>query len=120
MKQHIDQSQLEELSEKGKQRLTAFLNKSPITGNIPKSDFQWGIYPSQLTIGKMIEFLSEHGIIEINQPIYLEEKSKDNLWSVEERYEKFDSSSGNIMNLYHEELADALWSACVEVLESEE
>ena len=112
MKQHITVEQLEELSEKGRERLTAFFNKNPITGEIPKSDFQWGIYPSQLTIGQMIEFLVDHAT-EYSYPVALLEHDDGKM----KPFYQPEWINGVLLD---DSFVENLWEATKEVLEREE
>ena len=95
MKQHIEPSQLNELSDKGKEKLREADMK-----------FGWdakGSYLPLLSIGQLIEFLNEHTKYEF----HIMKRLVD--WKIvyEERH------YGKIIG---EELADSLWEACKEVL----
>lgn len=112
MKQHITIEQLNELSGKGKAKLTEYI--------LPRTEFKnlkelYSFYPL-LSIGQMLEFLDEQEAYSIlNRPGeerwvtgIIKDYNLGEGW-IEEEY---------IINAHKgEELCDALWEAVKEVLE---
>ena len=92
MKQHITPKQLNELSEKGKERLRKLAWDSPYEVTEENKN---GL--PLLSIGQMIEFLREKTTI----TIYMETLI----------------IGVNEAKIEYKELSDALWKACKEVLE---
>lgn len=107
MKQNITIEQLEELSDKGKERLEVWIeNKLPpsIPGSAsigPLSSPHQTCY--FMTIGQMIEFLDEHDHMIINIRRGWDAKHKKAIWVYK----------GNIRNA---ELCDALWEPVKKIL----
>lgn len=98
MKQHITPKQLNELSEKGKEKLRKWLEKHPL-----EYKFTVGKPSAILSIGKMIEFLGDDKAAKA----MLTGWEQDNLgWE------------GQCLDLVHiDKLCDALWKAVKKVLE---
>jgi len=96
MKQHITKKQLNELSEKGKKRLSDYADRKNMEGQ--ESGIYWYTrYLPLLSLGPMIEFLSKEGInIDLCFP--------EEFFINEQRYET-------------KELCDALFEAVKEILE---
>lgn len=111
MKQHITIEQLNELSEKGKERLREWWNKTQTT----KDGEKWENGISNivcLSIGQMLEFLDEsgHTFYSINTQ---ENNGKREFFMIS--YKK--SSIKQALNGHRTELCDALWEAVKEILE---
>lgn len=112
MKQHITTKQLDELSEKGKKRLSKQLPKYKNPGGLPKKGLiltvsgyhQIGELPL-LSIGQMIEFLREHVSFAIYMDLLVISKNEHI------------SKPGKEWHIAYVELCDALWEAVKEVLE---
>lgn len=112
MKQHITEEQLNELTNKGRQRLNKwFWNKQGVISFKHHSDNgrtflkeveakDSNVSYENITIGQMIEFLSNYGYLSYEFNI-----QHDSLY-----YE---------INVESKELCDALWQACVTVLEND-
>lgn len=105
MKQHITKSELEQLSEKGKEKLDSWLFK-----DMPPVAMNDGIFRGMerdrlLSIGQMIEFLSEYDLEEI----YWEGKHSDRMWVIE----------GDSFKKSSKELSDVLWEVVKKALEKE-
>ena len=94
MKQYITLEQLNELSEKGKERLREWANNKSYDDNLILTDD--GRYFQQLSIGQIIEFLDENKRILV---VIGKKKIKGITWKFEE-----------------EELCDALWKAVKNIL----
>jgi len=90
MKQNITVEQLNELSEKGKEKLWEWVKKGAI---LPNKDFM----ADYMTTGMMIEFLGKVEIIINDVGIYIKHNK-------------------TVIRTKDEELADALWEAVKEVL----
>ena len=91
MRQHISPAQLDELSEKGKERLAKWQEKK--YGRELYDPFGLGWMPEEMNIGQMIEFLGDDypmSMIKNNEKVLRYYKTK--------------------------ELTDALWSATKEIL----
>lgn len=102
MKQYITIKQLNELTEKGKNKLLSYLFPGDYWGNIKErlSDI-----PKILSIGRMIEFLKKHGWFHIetqHDPVFY--------WDVVIDHKGY----GGAM---HEDLCDALWETIKQILE---
>ena len=108
MKQHITNDQLKKLSKKGKEKLREF-------GYNLDSDVEWHLPPDEglplLSIGQMIEFLDEQE--------FLSRIERDELWEVQIPKTK-NGVNYAWCGINKEELCDALWKACKEVLEENE
>ena len=110
MKQHITKSQLNELSDKGKDRLKEwFVRDFKWQGQafvVPTRDVD---FVSSINIGQLIEFLEESR--EYRNEFSIIRASYENDWIVGKRQE-----GGEVAGLLAEELCDALWEAVKEVL----
>jgi len=114
MKQHITSKQLNELSDKGKERLREWCeDKKYGKEKIEELKWQGGDIRHWkiplLSIGQMIEFLDEKG------EYLLLDLNKDHLWCNATNHTTIHSGIGNI-NIFDIELCDALWEAVKEVL----
>lgn len=111
MKQHITAEQLNQLSDKGKERLREWEISKNYTFDVWDSvrEVKVAYEPKLLSIGQMSEFLDDHwdGETEI--------ESGGGNWYVNHRH--WDHKTGLISE---EELADALWEACKEILDTTE
>ncbi|KKK49467.1 hypothetical protein LCGC14_3134760 [marine sediment metagenome] len=112
MKQHITTDQLNELSEKGKEKLLKWWKRNgyrKITGTY--ADTGKFVYTdSLLSIGQMIEFLDDRGFFEDEKTHQVRSISKGKPGMNWQWFLRLNKE----FNDY--ELCDALWSACKEVL----
>lgn len=98
MKQHITLDQINELNEKSKQKLQSWWDKNYKEETLSDYEMQYG-YDPILSIGQMIEFLDK----KVYQIAF-----QDNGFTLRDR--KFNIISKN------NNLCDALWSACKDIL----
>ena len=125
MKQHITVEQLNELSEKSKEKLWDWCLEIGRIGTEYKKEHKDCPSPHTgdcvtyvlplLSIGQMIEFLDEHTNLRITKYIITpNEIDKQDLWEIETRV----SPVFKYNDLYtrSEKLCDALWEAVKEVL----
>lgn len=118
MKQHITIKQLDELSDKAKERLREWLDMKIVVGqnyHVQGLESGW-IYPLDLpllSIGQMIEFLDEIGF-----EIKIETFEKKMGWDVFLDGNKYtpDNYEWGIRKFSNDDICDALWEACVAVL----
>ena len=102
MKQYITIEQVNELSNKGKEKLIQYLFPDDYFGNIME---RIADVPNILSIGRMIEFLDEYRrIIELENGTGLV-------------IDREVIIKGKVICWYKKELCDALWEAVREVLE---
>lgn len=116
MKQHISLEQLNELSEKGKEKLgiwtkSYYEKHSEHEATTFSAEEFMGIKPflRQLSIGQLIEFLDEHNIA-------------NDMWFNDKEWHIGTVGICDIDNEYnhsHAELCDALWEAVKEILNHE-
>ncbi len=130
MKQHITVGHLNELSEKGKEKLKEWWwSKLDETDQWVEKDAHRiigsAMFPTKewMTIGRMIEFLDEHWTFEKYQSFCI---LKERGWGVGDYNEPSGIESINYFasrvftkNDHFPELCDALWAAVKEVLEKE-
>lgn len=101
MKQHISVEQLNQLSEKGKEKYISFCRKLGLEIERYKEKTNYPL----LSIGMMIEFLGDNFVSLNFGPIMW----GNWIWTI--KYKK-----KNIIEIQNDELADALWEAVKEVL----
>ena len=106
MKLHISQAQLDELSEKGKEKLVGWGEKhcdTFTTIDLPQEhgERQESIELPLLSIGQMIEFLGDTWLHDLAD-----------VWGKDHSYLFYEETTPT-----PGELCDALWEACKEVLE---
>lgn len=115
MKQHISLSDLNQLSDKGKERLWEWdLKTKTIEANKFGAIYtQWRTDENLplLSIGQLIQFLDEH---EFFVDFVLKQFHPQNCWVV--RYMWFDKEKEFVA----EELCDSLWMAVKDILEKED
>lgn len=120
MKQHISVEDLEMLTEEGKSKLREWCKTCR---SLQDEIFEGGYDPDSmnLSIGQLIEFLDEHD----GNVVESIEQYKNIYWSVviSNKYSASDTKWLNkdgeevFSKMFHSnELCDALWDACVEVL----
>ena len=105
MKQTITAKQLDELSEKGKERFMEMILPNAKSWDEVTSNYSMPDDSPLLSIGQMIEFLSDKD--NVDHPITIHERFLD--WKVVSR-------DGGKIYSKGIELADALWEACREIL----
>jgi len=106
MKQHITVEQLDSLTIKQKHELERFFNPEL------DDDYMWGLNSLEVTIGKMIEFLTMKG-----QNFWINYDRNPDLFTLTKGKKPYPDDP----NLEHltPELCDALWESVKEVLEKE-
>lgn len=107
MKQNINIKQLNELSEKGKERFVECFQKDSSKGMK-----RIILYSPLLSIGQMIEFLDENKYIEIKKV----QPGTHWQWLIIKNEKQIGITSDQSNNY---ELCDALWEAVKEILEKE-
>ncbi len=111
MKQSITREQIDELTKSGKSKLEDLFNTDPVTNKITPKKYQWNVYPSEVNIGWMIEFLADRGknfSMGYNRNPDLWTFMKGKWWPPYKPEE-----------MLVPELCDALWEAVKEVLNKE-
>jgi hypothetical protein len=112
MKQHITIDQLNELSEKGKERLHVHVGIGPYSGIDSLEKYLDVVL---LSIGEMIEFLVSKG-----KNFSMNYDRNPDMWTFINGKWWPNSKGETKAGEDYLKIADALWSACVEVLEREE
>lgn len=115
MKQTITFDQLNELSPEAIKKLQQYFNRDLITKKPIPEKYWWSVSPSQLSIGEMIEFLTNNG-----KNFSMGYDRNPDMWTfVSGKW--WANSKGEIKDgQEYPELCDALWEAVKEVLEQKE
>lgn len=117
MKQNITPEQLNELSDKMKERLAQYCGRHQewLLAQELDDSTQWtkNVFLPLLSIGQMIEFLDEHGMYDIHN---VSRDVRGRVWKIQMKSDQFYGDS-NFEGYF--ELCDALWQAVKEILNEE-